>query len=219
MDGVAKNPERVKRLMRSYARHQGSQASLTTIARDISTNEVERLSENTISEYLMALKKIFVVEDAMAWNPNLRSKTAIRSSDTRYFVDPSIAVAALEMGPDDLIGDLNTMGLLFETMAVRDLRCYADALAGTMYHYRDKSGLECDAVMHLRGGRYGLIEVKLGGSTGIEDGAATLKSLAEKIDIDKMKSPSFLMVLTAVGQFAYTRKDGVLVVPIGCLKP
>ena len=144
---------------------------------------------------------------------------AIRSSDTHYFVVPSIAVAALELGPDDLIGDLNTMGLLFETMAVRDLRCYADALSGTMYHYRDKSGLECDAVMHLRGGRYGLIEVKLGGSTGIEEGAATLKALADRIDTDKMKSPSFLMVLTAVGQFAYTRKDGVLVVPIGCLKP
>ena len=152
VDGVLKNPERVKRLMRSYARHQGSQASLATIARDISTNEVERLSENTIADYLVALKKIFVVEDAMAWNPNLRSKTAIRSSDTRYFVDPSIAVAALEMGPDDLLDDLNTMGLLFETMAVRDLRCYADALSGTMYHYRDKSGMECDAVMHLRGG-------------------------------------------------------------------
>lgn len=219
VDGIMKNPERVKRLMRSYARHQGSQASLTTIAGDISTNEAERLSEKTISDYLTALKKIFVVEDAMAWNPNLRSKTAIRSSDTRYFVDPSIAVAALEMGPDDLIGDLNTMGLLFETMAVRDLRCYADALSGTMYHYRDKSGLECDAVMHLRGGRYGLIEVKLGGSSGIEEGAATLKALAERIDTDKMRKPSFLMVLTAVGQFAYTRKDGVLVVPIGCLKP
>ena len=219
VDGVLKNPERVKRLMRSYARHQGSQASLATIARDISTNEVERLSENTIAEYLVALKKIFVVEDAMAWNPNLRSKTAIRSSDTRYFVDPSIAVAALEMGPDELLDDLNTMGLLFETMAVRDLRCYADALSGTMYHYRDKSGLECDAVMHLRGGRYGLIEVKLGGSTGIEEGAATLKALAARIDTDKMKRPSFLMVLTAVGQFAYTRKDGVLVVPVGCLKP
>lgn len=219
VDGVAKNPERVKRLMRSYARHQGSQASLATIAGDISSNEVEKLSENTISDYLVALKKIFVVEDAIAWNPNLRSKTAIRSSDTHYFVDPSIAVAALELGPDDLIGDLNTMGLLFETMAVRDLRCYADALFGTMYHYRDKSGLECDAVMHLRGGRYGLIEVKLGGSTGIEEGAATLKALADRIDTDKMKSPSFLMVLTAVGQFAYTRKDGVVVVPIGCLKP
>lgn len=219
VDGVTKNPERVKRLMRSYARHQGSQASLATIAGDISSNEVEKLSENTISDYLVALKKIFVVEDAIAWNPNLRSKTAIRSSDTHYFVDPSIAVAALELGPDDLIGDLNTMGLLFETMAVRDLRCYADALSGTIYHYRDKSGLECDAVMHLRGGRYGLIEVKLGGSTGIEEGAATLKTLADRIDTDKMRSPSFLMVLTAVGQFAYTRKDGVVVVSIGCLKP
>lgn len=219
VDGIAKNPERVKRLMRSYARHQGSQASLATIAVDISTNEAERLSENTISDYLVALKKIFVVEDAVAWNPNLRSKTAIRSSDTRYFVDPSIAVAALEMGTDDLLGDLNTMGLLFETMAVRDLRCYADALSGTLYHYRDKNGLECDAVMHLRGGRYGLIEVKLGGDMRIEEGAATLKALAGRIDTDKMKSPSFLMVLTAVGQFAYTRKDGVLVVPIGCLKP
>lgn len=219
VDGVAKNWERVKRLMRSFARHQGSQASLATIAEDISTNEAERLSENTISEYLAALKKIFVVEDALAWNPNLRSKTAIRSGDTHYFVDPSIAVAALEMGPDDLLGDLNTMGLIFETMAVRDLRCYADALYGTMYHYRDKSGLECDAVMHLRGGRYGLIEVKLGGSTGVEEGAATLRALADKIDTGKMRTPSFLMVLTAVGQFAYSRKDGVMVVPIGCLKP
>lgn len=219
VDGVVKNPERVKRLMRSYARHQGSQASFATIAGDISSNEVERLSENTISDYLAALKKIFVVEDALAWNPNLRSKTAIRSTDTHYFVDPSIAVAALELGPQDLLGDLNTMGLIFETMAVRDLRCYADSLSGIMYHYRDKSGLECDAVMHLRGGRYGLIEVKLGGSTGIEEGAATLKALAARIDTDKMKGPSFLMVLTAVGQYAYTRKDGVMVVPIGCLRP
>lgn len=219
VDGIVKAHERVQRLMRSYARHQGAQASFATIAGDISTNEVERLSENTISDYLAALKKIFVVEDAKAWNPNLRSKTAIRCSDTHYFVDPSIAVAALEMGPDDLLGDLNTMGLLFETMAVRDLRCYADALSGTMYHYRDKSGLECDAVIHLRGGRYGLIEIKLGGDTRIEEGAATLKTLASRIDTDKMREPSFLMVLTAIGQFAYTRKDGVLVVPIGCLKP
>ena len=155
----------------------------------------------------------------MAWNPNLRSKTAVRSSDTHYFVDPSIAVAALELGTGDLIGDLETMGLIFETMAIRDLRCYADALSGCVYHYRDKNGLECDAVMHLRGGHYGLIEVKLGGETRIEEGAQTLKRLAGKIDTTKMKEPSFLMVLTAVGQFAYTRKDGVIVVPIGCLKP
>lgn len=219
VDGVTKNPERVKRLMRSYARHQGSQASLATMADDISANESEKLSENTIAEYLTALKKIFVIEDALAWNPNLRSKTAIRSNDTHYFVDPSIATAALEIGPRDLINDLNTMGLLFETMAIRDLRCYADALWGNLYHYRDKSGLECDAVMHLRGGRYGLIEIKLGGDTAIEEGAKTLKNLAAKIDTAKMKAPAFRMVLTAVGTFAYTRKDGVLVVPIGCLKP
>lgn len=219
VDGVSRNPERVKRLMRSYARHQGSQASLSTISADISTNEAERLSEITISEYINALKKIYVIEDALAWNPNLRSKTTVRSSDTRYFVDPSIAISALALGPGDLMNDLETMGLLFETMVVRDLRCYADALDGTMYHYRDKTGLECDAVMHLRGGRYGLIEVKLGGDTRIEEGAATLKKLAANLDTTKMRQPSFLMVLTAVGQYAYTRNDGVVVVPITCLKP
>lgn len=219
VDGVQRNPVRVKRLMRAYSRHQASQASLSSIATDISTNEVEKLSENTIKDYLDALKKIFVVEDALAWNPNLRSKAAIRSSDTHYFVDPSIATAALELGPGDLINDLNTMGLLFETMAVRDLRCYADALGGTMYHYRDKNGLECDAVMHLRGGKYGLIEIKLGGDTRIAEGAENLKALASKIDTDKMKAPSFLMVLTAVGEFAYTRKDGVIVAPLTALRP
>lgn len=218
VDGVQRNPERVKRLMRAFSRSQASQASLCTIAADISANEVERLSENTVKDYLDALKKIFVVEDALAWNPNLRSKTAMRSSDTHYFVDPSIATAALALGPGDLIEDLNTMGLLFETMAVRDLRCYADALGGTMYHYRDKNELECDAVMHLRGGKYGLIEIKLGGENRINEGAETLKKLAAKIDTDKMKAPSFLMVLTAVGEFAYTRKDGVIIAPIACLK-
>ena len=153
-----------------------------------------------------------------AWNPNLRSKTAIRSSDTRYFVDPSIAVAALGIGPKDLIGDLETFGLLFETMCVRDLRVYADALGGSVYHYRDKNGLECDAVVHLRNGSYGLIEIKLGGDNLIEEGASSLKSLAEKIDTTKMKNPSFLMVLTAIGDFAYQREDSVYVVPIGSLK-
>lgn len=219
IDGVVKNPERVKRLMRSYSRHQGSQATFCTIAKDISANEVEELSEATISDYLTALKKIFVVEDSLAWNPNLRSKSAIRTSDTRYFTDPSIATAALGLGPNELMGDLNTFGLLFETMAVRDLRCYADALGGAIYHFRDRNGLECDAVLHLRNGQYGLIEVKLGGETRIEEGATTLKTLASKIDTEKMHAPSFLMVLTAVGNYAYSRKDGVLVVPIGCLRP
>ncbi len=218
VDGVRRNTERIKLLMRSYARHQGAQAPISTIAADMKTNDEESADMKTISSYLDALKKIFVIEDSVAWNPNLRSKTAIRTSDTRYFVDPSIAVAALGLGPNDLISDLNTMGLLFETLCVRDLRVFADALDGQIYHFRDKYGLECDAVLHLRNGKFGLIEVKLGGDKLIEEGAATLKTLAGKIDTDKMKSPSFLMVLTGTGKFAFRREDGVYVVPIGCLK-
>ena len=204
--------------MRSYARHQGAQAPISTISADMTTNDEESADMKTISSYIDALKKIFVIEDSVAWNPNLRSKTAIRTSDTRYFVDPSIAVAALGLGPNDLINDLNTMGLLFETLCVRDLRVFADALDGQIYHFRDKYGLECDAVLHLRNGKFGLIEVKLGGDKLIEEGAATLKTLAGKIDTDKMKAPSFLMVLTGTGKFAFRREDGVYVVPIGCLK-
>ena len=154
----------------------------------------------------------------LAWNPNLRSKTAIRSSDTRYYVDPSIAAAALGIGSDDLINDLKTFGFLFETLCVRDLRVFADALSGEVYHYRDKDGQECDAVIHLRNVKYGLIEIKLGGDTLIEEGARSLKALEAKIDTDKMNAPSFLMVLTGIGDYAYCRKDGVFVVPIGCLR-
>lgn len=205
--------------MRSYARNQGSQASAGTILADIRANESDNLSENTIYSYIKALKKIFVIEDSLAWNPNLRSKTAIRTSDTRYFTDPSIAAAALGIGPEDLVNDLNTFGLMFETLCVRDLRVYSDALGGTVFHYRDKSNLECDAVVHLDNGSYGLIEIKLGGKDLINEGAKTLITLAEKIDTEKMKKPSFLMVLTGVGEYAYKRpEDGVLVVPIGCLK-
>lgn len=171
-----------------------------------------------VASYLNALRKIFVVEDMPAWNPNLRSKTAIRSSDTRYYIDPSIAAAALGIGPNDLVNDLKTFGFLFETLCVRDLRVFADALNGEVYHYRDKEGQECDAVIHLRNGRYGLIEIKLGGDRLIEEGARSLKALEEKIDTDKMYAPSFLMVLTGTGDFAYRRKDGVYVIPIGCLK-
>ncbi len=192
--------------------------SLGAIRKDMIDNDEESLAERTVMSYIGALKKIFVIEDMPAWNPNLRSKTAIRSADTRYFVDPSIAVAALGLGPDDLINDLETFGLLFETMCVRDLRVYADAVDGNVYHYRDKNGLECDAVIHLRNGSYGLIEIKLGGTQAIEKGVATLTSLASKIDTTKMKAPSFMMVLTAVGNYAYQRKDGVYIVPIGCLK-
>ncbi len=218
VDGVDREPSRVHRLLRSYARHQGAQATLAVIQQDLASNEGERLDTDTIASYIKALKSIFVVEDVEAWNPNLRSKTAIRSSDTRYFIDPSIATAALGLGPNDLINDLNTFGLIFETLCMRDLRVYAEACDGKVYHYRDKNGLECDAVMHLRNGRYGLIEIKLGGDHLINEGAKTLKALSEKIDTDKMKAPSFLMVLTAVGDYAYRRDDGVYVVPIGALK-
>ena len=216
--GVERDPVRVHRLMRSLARNQGSQASLGTIKADLVANEADTLSEDTIASYIKALKEIFVVEDSEAWNPNLRSKTAIRTSDTRYFTDPSIATAALGIGPNDLINDLNTFGLFFETMAVRDLRVYAEAMNGKVYHYRDKNNLECDAVVHLRDGRYGLVEIKLGGDDLINEGASALKSLAEKIDPEKMKEPSFMMVLIGVGTYAYRREDGIYVVPIGCLK-
>lgn len=217
-DGVNRDPSRTHRLLRSYARHQGSQANYATIKADLQANESESFSEETIASYINALKKIFVIEDSEAWNPNLRSKSAIRTSDTRYFSDPSIATAALGLGPSDLINDLNTFGLIFETLCVRDLRVYAEALNGKVYHFRDKNGLECDAVIHLRNGSYGLVEIKIGGDNLIEEGAKTLKVLAGKIDLDRMKSPSFLMVLTAVGTYAYRREDGVYVVPVGCLK-
>lgn len=218
VDHVERNEHRAKRLMRSYARLQGAMAGIPTIVEDMKTNEPESMSDETVASYIKALKKIFVIEDMAAWNPNLRSKTAIRTSDTRYFVDPSLAIAALGLGPNDLLNDPETMGLFFETLCVRDLRVYAEANDGHVFHYRDKSGLECDAVVHLRNGSYGLIEIKLGGNTRIEEGVANLKSLAEKIDTTKMKKPSFMMVLTAIGQYAYMRTDGVMVVPIGCLK-
>lgn len=218
VDGVARDEYRAKRLMRSYARLQGAMASIPTIVEDMKTNEPEGMSDETVVSYIKALKRIFVIEDMPAWNPNLRSKTAIRTSDTRYFVDPSVAIAALGLGPNDLLNDLETMGLFFETLCVRDLRVYADANDGNVFHYRDKNGLECDAVVHLRNGNYGLIEIKLGGETRIEEGATNLTTLAEMIDTTKMKKPSFMMVLTAVGQYAYMRTDGVIVVPIGCLK-
>ena len=219
LDGVERNPQRVRQLMRSYARHQGTAAPVSTILADLKINEASSLSDNTIYDYIKVLKGIFVIEDMTAWNPNLRSKTAIRTSDNHYFIDPSIATAALGASPNDLLNDLQTMGLMFETLAVRDLRIYADALDGVVYHYRDKKGLECDAVIHLRNGSYGLIEIKLGGDNLIEEGAKSLKKLSDEIDITKMKAPSFKMVLTGVGDFPYQRDDGILVIPIGCLRP
>lgn len=218
VDGLKRDPERTKRIMKSYARNVATQVSLETIRADVISNDIETFDKESLYGYLNALKSIFVIEDSPAWNPNLRSKTAIRTSDTRYFVDPSIAVAALGLGPGDLINDLELMGLIFENLCVRDLRIYADALDGSVYHYRDKTGLECDAVIHLRNGSYGLIEVKLGGDALINEGAANLLRLSEKIDTDKMEKPAFLMVLCGVAPFAYRREDGVFVVPISCLK-
>ena len=187
---------------------------------DILQNDNQSISDETIADYVDALRKLFVIEDMPAWNPNICSKSAIQNSATRYFIDPSIATSALSVGPKDLINDLRSFGFFFESMAVRDLRTYADALDGELFHYRDSTGLECDAVLHRRDGTYGLIEIKLGGAANIEKGIATLNELESKIDKTKMKAPAFKMVLTAVGTNAGKRiSDGVFVVPIGCLKP
>lgn len=217
VDEVNRDEARTRRLMRSYARLQGSQAAIATIQADMRSHEAQTMSPDTINNYLEALRRIFVIEDLPAWSPKLRSKTAIRTSDTRYFTDPSIAAAALEATGKDLAGDPQTLGFLFETLAVRDLRAYTEALGGALYHYRDKSGLECDTIAHLDDGRYSLIEIKLGGEDAIETAAATLKKLAGLIDTSKMRAPSFLAVLTGVGEFAYQRADGVYVIPLGTL--
>lgn len=218
VDNVIRNPERVRNLMRSYARNIGSQASNETIKNDMLNNDSFSLDTDTVLSYIGALKKIFVVEEAPAWNPNLRSKTAIRTSNTRYFVDPSIAVATLGIGPKDLLNDLNTFGLIFENLCIRDLRVYAESIDGRLYHYKDAQDLECDAVIHLRNASYGLIEIKLGGDKLIKEGTMNLLKLKDKIDYDKMKKPAFLMILVATGKYAYQNEDGIYIVPIGCLK-
>ncbi len=218
VDGVRRDSQRARRLLRSFARNIAAQVSYATYKADMASNDSDTLDEDTVADYIKALKKLYVVEDLEAWNPNLRSKSAIRTSDTRHLVDPSIATAALGIGPRDLINDLETFGLIFEDMAVRDLRVYAEALSGKLYHYRDNTGVECDAVLHRRNGTYGLIEIKLGGEKKINEGVESLMTLADKIDTTKMSKPSFMMVLTAVGDYAYTRPDGIHIVPIGCLK-
>lgn len=218
IDGVQRNPHNARALMRSYARMTSSQGSLSSMLADLNSSGIA-MSQGTMIDYVEALRKLFVIEDLPAWNPKLRSKMAIRTSPTRHFVDPSIAVAALGTNPSELIGDLETFGLLFESMCIRDLRAYADALDGEVLHYRDKSGLECDAVVRLRNGSYGLVEVKLGGDDAIDKGAKSLLRLAKVIDTDAMPTPSFLMVLTGVGSCSYPRDDGVMVVPVRTLGP
>ena len=218
VDKVKRSAERAKLLLRSYARNISQQVSYGTIRKDMLSNDASTLDEDTVADYIKALKKLFVIEDLAAWNPNIRSKAAIRTSDTRHFVDPSIGTAALGLGPQDLINDLKSFGFFFEDMVVRDLRVYAEALDDELYHYRDSNGLECDTVLHRRNGSYALLEVKLGGEQNIEEGAMSMISLAKNIDTDKTPSPSFMAVIVGVGQYAYQRKDGVYVIPIGCLR-
>ncbi|MBO6189979.1 MAG: ATP-binding protein [Alloprevotella sp.] len=218
VDKVKRSPERARLLLRSYARNISQQVSFSTIRKDMLANDASTLDEDTVADYIKALKKLFVIEDLAAWNPNLRSKSAIRTSDTRHFVDPSIGIAALGIGPKDLINDLDTFGLFFEDMVVRDLRVYAEALDGGLYHYRDSNGLECDTVLHRRNGSYALLEVKLGGEEHINAASASMIELAGKIDTDKMPAPAFMAVIIGIGKYAYQRQDGVFVIPIGCLK-
>jgi len=220
VDKTLRDPERVRRLMGSLARLQGTQSSAAAICADMRANDSASLTEDTVYSYLKALRRIFVTEDMRAWCPNLRCKTPLRTTDTRYFTDPSIAAAAMGLGPGDLLNDMPTFGLFFEAMAVRDLRTIAEAHGGSLLHYLDKSGLECDAVMRMENGAYGLIEIKTGGEALIGKGVKTLESLSAKIDTTRMPSPSFRMVLVATGNFAYRRKeDGIVVCPIGSLKP
>lgn len=220
VDGVSRDPNCVRRLLRSYARLQGTQSLLPTIRKDMLGGERRGLDEKTIASYINALRKIFVIEDMEAWSPALRSKSAIRTSVTRYFSDPSIATAAMGLGPGDLMKDVRAYGYFFEGMAVRDLRVYAEALGGGVSHFLDRNGLECDAVVHLRNGTSGLIEVKLGGETLINEGAATLNALSGIIDTSRQEPVAFKMVLTAAGEVAYRRpEDGVIVCPLSALRP
>jgi len=215
VDGIEKSPARVRAVMRSLARNISTMAKISTIHRDTTADD-NSVSEKTISSYINVLKRIFVVEDLPAWNPAMRSKTALRTSPKRYFVDPSIATAVLRATPQSILKDFNTFGFLFESLCIRDLRIYSQRLDGEVYHYRDKSNLEADAVIHLHDGRWAAIEVKLG-SKEIDEAAQNLLRLKEKIHLGRMESPSFLAVITGT-EYAYQRKDGVFIIPIGCLK-
>jgi predicted AAA+ superfamily ATPase len=215
VDGVEKNPERVRLLLRSIARNISTVATYQTIKEDIEATEIG-ISDKTLLSYINALRRIFVVEDLPAWAPSLRSKTAIRTTEKRQFVDPSIATAVLRTNPDGILTDFNLFGFLFESLCTRDIRIYAQAIDGDVFHYRDKSGLEADLIVRLRDGRWAAIEVKLGNKQ-IEEAAKNLLVLKKKINEEKMGKEAFLMIITG-GQYAYLRNDGIWVVPIGCLK-
>jgi len=218
VDDIKRNPKRARAILKSYARNVSSSASMNTILKDIEANfDIEDI--RTVNSYINAFTKLFVIDETESWTPKLRSKTAIRTTNIRHFVDPSIATAILDATPEDFMNDLGTFGLFFENFVIRDLKIYAQSLNGYVYNYRDKTGLETDAVIHLNDGRWGLIEIKLGGEKLINEGASVLKALKEKIDHETMNEPSFLAVITAADRFAYKREDGVYVIPIGCLKP
>jgi len=218
VDDIKRNPKRARAILKSYARNISTPAKMTTILKDVESN-TDTQDIRTINSYIDAFSKLFVIDETDSWTPKLRSKTAIRTTSTKHFVDPSIATAILDANPNDLIQDLNTFGLLFENLVIRDLKIYTQSLDGNVYNYRDKSGLEADAVIHLNDGRWGLIEIKLGGETLINEGALTLTKLKEVIDQDKMNKPAFLAIITATDSFAYKREDGIYVIPIACLKP
>lgn len=214
-DGIERDSDKIYQVLRSYSRHISTQVTIKTITSDVTEN-FDSINRKTVGEYLEALRKIFVVEDLKAWSPKLRSKTVISQSPTRHFVDPAIAAYFLDANPKDLLNDLETMGLLFESLVIRDLRIYAESIGGRVYHYRDHSGQEADAILHFKGGNWAAIEVKLG-NKAIDEGAESLKRLANKIDQESMNKPSFLAVITGTG-YAYRREDGVYVIPIGCLR-
>lgn len=209
--------KKLSKVMKSYARNIASQASLETIRRDVDGNE-KMFSQMSLYKYLNYLKQIFVIDDVGTWSINTRSKTAIRQCETRYFVDPSIATAALGLSPENLLNDINTLGLLFENMVIRDLKIYAESIDGEVLHYRDKNGLECDAIIQLKNGDYGLIEIKLGGKSLIEQGIKSLNKLESILDFENVKKPKFKAVICGISSFAYKMQDGTYVIPIGCLK-
>ena len=208
-----KNPELMRMILKSYARNISTQAPLKTIQSDVTSSNNRTLDRTTLEDYLDALKDLFIIEDINAWNPNLRSKAAIRTTPTRHFVDTSVATAVLGITPDDLMNDLNSFGLFFEDMAVRDLVIYSSYLGASVKHYRDSTGLECDSIIHFENGRWAAIEIKLGGQKLIEEGAENLEKLKKVVNNDNL---AFRMILTASGS-AYRRKDGIYVVPINCL--
>ena len=218
-DGIPRDPARVRRLLRSLARLQGTPSSLAAIRRDIVANDTDGLSEDTIYSYLNALERIFAVDNVQAWTPSLRAKEAIRASETRFFVDPSIATAALGATPARLMKDLRSFGCLFETLCMRDLKTYMEASRGHVFRYHDKTGLECDAVLEDAKGRYALVEIKLGGDRLIQEAVSSLDAYSRLVESRKAPRPAFRMVLTAVGEYAYRRPDGIIVCPIGSLRP